>query len=81
MRSTKNKKATYLPATGEEVEVDPHRGMSVDQKLKLAPEELVPQLSQYNTSAFRKREMKIMDKEAKREKSTFDANLFSEDMY
>jgi hypothetical protein len=30
MRSTKNKKATYLSATGEEVEVDPHKGMTVD---------------------------------------------------
>ena len=78
---SKNKKAHYLlPQKNEQ---DPHMLLSMEERMKLKPEELVPQIV---NPAARKREQKILEKERRKMlqqklpeiSEGFEANLYQE---
>ena len=69
-RINKNKKATYLVT--EKPKEDPLQNVSIADRLKMAPEDILPQLnntsSHFVNPALKKREQKIIEKDQRRER-------------
>lgn len=82
LRTTKKQKATFLQTQPDPSESDPHLGLTMGQKLKMDPSQLVPQLSNYDTlPASRKRELKYLEKQQDQRDSTFSSEGFDKKLF